>query len=285
MGWNPEGKGDPTLLVGRITALSGRPLATLVNYACHPTVLAWQNSLASPDYVGAMREVVERETGCPAVFILGAAGDLAAAYQYVGDTEVADRHGRRLGYSVLATLCAMNPPGKALAYRGWVRSGAPLAIWEPAGREAIPGEIRSTMLEVDLPIRADFPEKEVLQEQLAAAEGDRVLQEQLRRKLVIRTSLGDGSTYRSRNPVWWLGGIVIVGLNNEIYSVFQQTVRAALPEKALFVATLVHHSRGYLPPRHLYPLAERHYAVWQTPFAAGSLELLTDKVLRLLACS
>ena len=32
-----------------------------MNYACHPTTLAWQNTLISPDYVGAC-EVIERET-------------------------------------------------------------------------------------------------------------------------------------------------------------------------------------------------------------------------------
>ena len=40
----------------------GRTLGTIVNYACHPTTLAWQNTLVSPDYVGALREVVEHST-------------------------------------------------------------------------------------------------------------------------------------------------------------------------------------------------------------------------------
>lgn len=29
-------------------------MATVVNYACHPTTLAWDNTLVSPDYVGAL---------------------------------------------------------------------------------------------------------------------------------------------------------------------------------------------------------------------------------------
>src|SRR6185503_5155147 len=106
---NPAVKADDTLVVGRITADDdGRVLGTLVNYACHPTTLAWENRLISPDYVGAMREVVEAHTGGgPCLFLQGASGELAPAHQYVGDTAVADRHGRRLGFSALAALEGM----------------------------------------------------------------------------------------------------------------------------------------------------------------------------------
>ncbi len=58
-GFNPESPADDTLLIGRAIAANGAMLATLVNYACHPVTLAWQNTLISPDFVGAMRELVE----------------------------------------------------------------------------------------------------------------------------------------------------------------------------------------------------------------------------------
>ena len=58
-GFNPAGASDDTLLVARISDRQSRRLGTIVNYACHPTTLAWDNTLISPDFVGAMREVVE----------------------------------------------------------------------------------------------------------------------------------------------------------------------------------------------------------------------------------
>ena len=68
-GFHPEASVDDTLLVARLFRDDGRTLATLVNYACHPTTLAWENSLLSPDYPGAMREMVEEQTGgAPACF-------------------------------------------------------------------------------------------------------------------------------------------------------------------------------------------------------------------------
>ncbi len=128
-GYNPTGKGDDTLLVGRISeASSGRMLGTLVNYACHPTTLAWDNRAISPDYIGAMRDTMQQTTGVPALFLQGASGELGPREQYVGDTTVADRHGRQLAYAALATLEDMERPAHALAYQRTVESGAPLAV-------------------------------------------------------------------------------------------------------------------------------------------------------------
>ena len=95
VGFNPEQNADDTLLVGRVTVKQNRIIATIVNYACHPTTLAWENRLISPDYVGAMRELVESNTQAPCLFLQGASGELAPAEQYVGDTEIADKNGRQ----------------------------------------------------------------------------------------------------------------------------------------------------------------------------------------------
>src|SRR5204862_1932989 len=109
-GFNPGALADDTLLVGRVTSATGRLLATIVNYACHPTTLAWENRLISPDFVGAMREVVEQGTGAPSIFIQGASGDLGPREGFVGDVRVADRNGRQLGFAALAALESLPPP-------------------------------------------------------------------------------------------------------------------------------------------------------------------------------
>ena len=83
VGSNPDRAADDTVVVTRASDREGRLVATLVNYSCHPTTLAWDNTLISPDYPGAMREVVERETGAPCVFLLGASGDLGPRYGFV----------------------------------------------------------------------------------------------------------------------------------------------------------------------------------------------------------
>lgn len=145
VGFNPHEEADRTVLVGRASRADGEIIATLVNYACHPTTLAWQNGLISPDFVGAMRELVEGETrGAPCLFLQGASGDLGPREQYVGDTSVADRHGRRLGHAVLSTLIGMPAPGRGLRLAGTIESGAPLAEWVET--ESHPDESVEAML-------------------------------------------------------------------------------------------------------------------------------------------
>src|SRR5439155_22763962 len=113
----------------RVQALDGRPLATIVHYACHPTTLAWENSLLSPDYVGATRETVEAAAGVPCVVLQGACGDLGPRRGFVGDVAVADANGRQLGYAALEALAGLAPTMTDLTYDGPVVSGPPLGAW------------------------------------------------------------------------------------------------------------------------------------------------------------
>lgn len=96
VGYNPKVKPDDTLLVGRITDEKGGIFASIVNYACHPTTLGWENHKISPDYLGSFREIMELSTGSPCLFIQGASGDLAPAEQYSESLALAEKHGRQL---------------------------------------------------------------------------------------------------------------------------------------------------------------------------------------------
>ena len=137
-GYNPDAPADDTLLVARVTGEDGALRATLFNYACHPTTLAWENRLLSPDYIGAAREVLEDAFGAPALFLQGASGELAPRDDYVGDTAVADRNGRQLGHAAAAAIESLPPPGTRFVYTGIVASGANLGTWEyqPVRRRA-----------------------------------------------------------------------------------------------------------------------------------------------------
>jgi hypothetical protein len=270
-GYNPDSDPDDTVLVGRVTDSSGKIRASLVNYACHPTTLAWDNVAISPDYVGAMRETIQQATGAPALFLLGACGELAPRYQYVGDTEVADQHGRELGFAALAALNAMEPPGMQLSYAGVVESGAPLAVWkhEPAERSR---QLQAHRVTAGAPLK-DWPSAEVLEQQHRECT-DRALKERIRRKLTIRRGIGDGSRFDLPIYVWRIGDAVLVGCAGEAYSVLQKELRRRFPETAVVCMNLINGSIGYLPPAEFYELDT--YAVWQTPFDRGSLELVFE---------
>ena len=157
-GYNPNLPADDTLLVARLADGSGRTVATVVNYACHPTTLAWDNTLVSPDFVGTLRELVENATGAPSLFLQGASGDLGPREGYTGDVAVADRNGRQLGYAALAALESLGRPGMRFEYTGPVVSGATIGTWnyQPLGPTDLAGKRRwrTATLRVDLPYRS-----------------------------------------------------------------------------------------------------------------------------------
>ena len=271
-GFNPQGVPDDTLLVGRVTAADGRMLATLVNYACHPTTLAWQNRLLSPDFVGAMRELVEANTdGAHCLYLQGASGELAPREQYTADTSIADANGRQLGFAVLSTLTGMLPAGAMLTYRGAVESGAPLALWERERRDGA-NSLTAVRVEVELPLQP-LPTLTELNAQIAASD-DRVQIERLDRKRRIREGVGDGGTTSMPVWIWQVGEALFVGHPNEAYSQLQTELRRRFPGRPIAAMNVVNGHFGYLPPAHLY--GEDLYPVWQTPFGPGSLETLIE---------
>ena len=70
----PAGPVDDQLAVIRVEGRDGRPLATLVNFACHPVVLGPENLLISADYPGVLARLVDAEIGGQTMFLQGAAG-------------------------------------------------------------------------------------------------------------------------------------------------------------------------------------------------------------------
>jgi neutral ceramidase len=59
LGYNPDGPSDKTLTVIRFDALSGKPVALLINYAVHAVVMGGENYQVSGDLAGATSRYVE----------------------------------------------------------------------------------------------------------------------------------------------------------------------------------------------------------------------------------
>jgi hypothetical protein len=76
LGQNPSGPVDPRVAVLRIDGIDGRPLATVLNYACHPVSLSSRCTDISADFPGTARWLVEEQTGAMCLFLQGAAGNI-----------------------------------------------------------------------------------------------------------------------------------------------------------------------------------------------------------------
>lgn len=292
-GFNPAGKADETLLVGRVAAADGRLLATIVNYACHPTSLAWENRLISPDYPGALREVVERETSAPCVFLLGASGDLGPRNGYMGDTAVADANGRQVGFAALAALESLPPAGTALRFLGPVISGATLGDWRNRPlSDAEQTELSLWKLRrgtVDLPYRPELPTVEATRVELvrwsreeaeARAAGDEIktrdahaLAERQTRWLTRLTTLPPGPNFPFPFMLLRVGGAIWLGVEGEPYNLLQTALRERFPTTPIIIMVLSGGSRAwYLPTAETY--GKGIYQESMANLAPGSLEKL-----------
>lgn len=245
-GLNLAETADDTLLVGRIADGNGRVRATIVNYACHPVSLGGRNRLLSPDYIGAMREVVERDTGgAMCVFMHGASGDLTPRRSYEAKAEVADQNGRELGYAALSVLSGMFPPGQQLQYQGVEESGTPLGIWRLTPRADVSTRLSGRFLTTQFPL-LPFPSREELETQLATAT-ERYAIERLERSLARRAQVGDGPNSDFHFTVWRIGEAFLVSTPAECYSKFQIDLRREFSDTTVAVLNLSDGTTTYLP--------------------------------------
>jgi hypothetical protein len=93
---------DRELLVLQLRAAEGKPMATLVNFAAHPTMIDAKLMEFSADFPGAMSRHVELETKAPCLFLQGCSGDLSA--QSRPGQSGPDAFGKALADEVMA-LC------------------------------------------------------------------------------------------------------------------------------------------------------------------------------------
>ena len=268
LAYNPDVVADDTLTVGRVCDAVGKVLGVVVNYACHPTTLAWLNSKASPDFVGEARVMLEERLGAPMLFLQGASGDLAPRDGFSGDTEVADKNGRILGFATLAVLEKMLPPAVQIRFTNTVESGALLGEWiqEPFLAQA---QTRAIRLDIEVPLQV-LPSIEELRERWKDIDAG-ARETRINRAMKLRSGyVIDGA---ATHPVWiWMwGDAVIVGQPGEAYSQFQTELRRLHPDRVIFVLNCTNGpGYMYIPTPESYQ--RLRYQAWQTLLAAGALE-------------
>jgi len=277
-GFRPNSFADDTLLVGRVTSEDNKLLCILANYACHPTTLAWENKLISPDWIGAFYDLIKTQTGAPAMFLQGASGELQARETYTGNVEIANAQGRQFAFAVLSTLEGMLPVKMGLEYSGVVESGAPLATWKRVSHS--PNQkLAAKKIEVELSLK-NLATNAELEQELNVCK-DRMMRERLIRKMRVNRVVGENESTFLPLWIWEIGDAIFVAQREEAYSIYQMELRARFPDKAIIIMNLTNGSCGYLPPAALYDLDI--YQVWQTPYERGGLEKLIEAATSAIA--
>jgi len=101
-----HGPVDPQLTVLSVVGIDARPIATVMNFAAHPTLLSSKNLAFSADFPGvACRILEDRQPGTVALFTNGAAGDLRPRHlRGLHNVELAEAVGEALADATLTAL-------------------------------------------------------------------------------------------------------------------------------------------------------------------------------------
>ncbi len=252
IGTNPQGYADHAMPVVVLKDARGETVAVLATADVQSSVLDKSRGsdgkrVVSGDLFGFAAQAFERERGCVALLLPGAAGDQAPSEKAVridfaadGLSSTVDAH--ELAYRML------HKQGRALA------EALAKAVDTCAPVEG--GQVFARVLDVELPAqeRADF-------HSLAPR----------RCYEFVSAGLVSTSIYLLR-----LGEMTLVGIQPEVASAFGSAVRAAKPERALF-ATLVNGGQKYLPAPDAYQKIT--YEAMNSGFAVGAYERLLTSII------
>ena len=278
---------DETLDVVDLLAEDGSSLATVVAFGCHPTVLAWGNLLVSPDYIAELREVVERETGAPALFLQGCGADRAPAAGFSNQVADADAVGRAVGHTAVAALLESRQALLEIEPVEVRESGAALCITRASLPQRPDVDVSVRVGELDLPLRPLDPavardRAEQARERVSA--GDQSASVDLQRALIeqdLAERFPDGDTGRARPVVIQLGDeLALVGWPGELSGAYDHAFQAAAQPVHVITATNVCDSVGYLPAYEQF--AEGGYEVDASPFLPDASTRAIDGVARLV---
>ncbi|MDE0222757.1 MAG: neutral/alkaline non-lysosomal ceramidase N-terminal domain-containing protein [Spirochaetaceae bacterium] len=283
---------DPSVGVVRVDDLGGRPIATLFSYGCHPVTMGPHSHVASSDFPGAARAVVEGALGGTALFLQACGGNINPVTGIGAEVDCRDnkdRIGAMLGGEVVKVAAGIRTHVRRGAKRP-IDTLASVSVWP---WEPVLGESESTLAAVERTLELDFVE-------LPPARKAQEIHDHWHRELAEAESAGghhwdvaiakrfahwaerlvaavrDGSP-RFPMPVQVLrvGDVAWVGVGAEVFFETGLTIKASSPISHTQVLGYSAGCRTYLPRAEDYPEGgwdiDARYAVPDLFFQAYSM--------------
>ena len=296
LGINSDGPCDREVQIVRLDRLDGQPLATLVNYTCHPTIMGPPNRLITPDYPGAMKRVVEQAVGGKCLFFQGSAGDQGPMQGFQADTKVYRDFGAMLGHEAAKVALGLTSIPSKVTFREIIPSGAPLGQYDSAfaTRGGLPLSVLDK--EIQVPLRDGLPERKAASEKLdhwkARLQAARERNDEaaiteaiyMARRADIQLRMADdfgGKTTASvRAHFITFGEVAIVGCNIEPFCEIGMAVKKRCPFPVTFMGGYTNGRMAYMATAEEWP--KGGYEVENSPFGKSAADSLTDEIVRIL---
>jgi neutral ceramidase len=269
LGNNPGGPCDHRVLVTRIDHADGRPLAVLLNTACHGVSLGSDCTDISADFPGVARELIERETGAACMFLQGAAGNINPTLMG-WDWTYARRLGLTLGAEGARLFWTARPqPGQGLGFAGLTE---PLPALMPATLE----EARKQVAELQAELAGSGDGQSL---------GSTWAQWRLTRAMRAADALaGSGAlppVQAELAAVRMGDGLAMITSPGEVFTELGQAIVAQSPFPGTIFSGYTNEAIGYVPTPAAYP--EGGYEVTHSCYvASASAAVLERRSMQLL---
>jgi hypothetical protein len=290
VGKNWDGPVDHTVRVVRFDDLNQNPVATLLHYACHPTIMAWQCQYATPDYPGIARQVVEQQVGGFCLFLQGATGNVGPREGFTGDLKVYRRLGTLLGLEAAKVAISTDTRQRRERLAGVLQSGAPLAIYEEEVTEETPPVLRVLSRRLPLPLTEFRPVEELEAEAgecrkqfEKVVQGGTETEVRAARARVTQANMRaeNARLYEGKTHLDWelqgirVGSVALLSIPGEPFTEINQQIVSASPFPDTLFSGYSNGGFGYLPVRSAF--AEGGYEVQISPFSADAADLVVKE--------
>lgn len=259
------GPTDPDVGVVRIDDAGGRPIAVLINFACHPVCSVDRLYAISADYPGYAMRVVEKVRGGVCMFSLGCAGNIVPI-EREGDAR--RWIGTALGAEVLKVLEGIETDSDVKLKV--VRRTVELPLKPLPSPDELRKEIEETERAIEEAERrgAPYPEISALRGKLQKAKRTLLIAEEAKGRRKVKTEI----------RALRVGELKLACLPGEVFVEIGLSIKKKHPRT--FVLSLCNDSLNYVPISSAYD--EGGYEPDTTTLDRGAGEMLLQETLKLL---
>ncbi len=296
LGVNPTGPCDHEVGVVTLHTPDGHAVGTLINFACHGTVMGPGNRLITPDFPGPLKRVVESAVGGRCLFLQGSTGDVGPVQGFQPDLKVYHQLGGLLGHEAARVALELITVPTQQTFRAVIPSGAPLGRYDVAFATQPAFPLHVLDKEILVPLRKGLPDRKSAEEKLdqwkaklkaaretgdeAAATEATYMARRADIQLRMADDFGGKASAGIRTHFITFGDVALIGCNIEPFCEIGLAIKRQSPFPLTMMCGYTNGRMAYLPTAEEW--AKGGYEVDNSPFGQDAAEALIAEILHTL---